>query len=178
MGPRRTLFLVFLRIGGGMIGGGYSMLPLIQREVEQRWQDKLVFSEALPLAQALPGPVAVNIASIIGRAVAGFGGACSALAGVILPSILILGLLAASTLDWNSAPLIAAAMYGLRPVAIGLIASSLWRLRNTWTGGVFRPIVAGLTLILLASGLIPPMVLILIAVIAAGWHAWRTRKCA
>ncbi|HOG65718.1 MAG TPA: chromate transporter, partial [Spirochaetota bacterium] len=51
MGPRRTLFLVFLRIGGGMIGGGYSMLPLIQREVEQRWQDKLVFSEALPLAQ-------------------------------------------------------------------------------------------------------------------------------
>ncbi len=159
-----------------MIGGGYSMLPLIQREINTRWADRLVFSEALPLAQSLPGPIAVNIATITGRAVAGFSGACLAVCGVILPSILVIGLLAASMLDWKTVPLVASAMNGLRPVAIGLIAASLWRLRDTWLRGLLRPLLASLTLALLGLGIIPPLALIGCAVFAAGLHAWLTRK--
>lgn len=159
-----------------MIGGGYSMLPLIQREINTRWADKLVFSETLPLAQSLPGPFVVNLATLTGRAVAGFWGACLAVCGVSLPSLLVIGLISAAMIDWKTIPLLAAAMNGLRPVAIGLIAAALWRLRDTWLKGFLRPALASLTLILLSFKLVSPLPLVGLAVLAAGLHAWLVRK--
>jgi chromate transporter len=94
-----TLFWVFFKVGSFTFGGGYAMLPLIQKEVSERrgWVNETEIVDIFAIAQSLPGIISVNSAIFIGNKVAGAAGAVCAASGVILPAfgaiILILMLL-------------------------------------------------------------------------------------
>lgn len=91
------LFLTFAKIGSMTFGGGYAMLPLIEREIidNRRWADYKELMDLYIVAQATPGVIAVNAATLIGYRKRGLAGALAATAGVVLPSVIIITVIAA-----------------------------------------------------------------------------------
>ena len=85
------LFLTFLKIGAFTFGGGYAMLPLIQDEVESHgWLSATELVDFIAVSESTPGPFAVNISTFVGMRTAGFFGAFCSTFGVVLPSFLII----------------------------------------------------------------------------------------
>lgn len=116
------LFLTFVKIGTFTIGGGYAMLPLIQREVvERHWLTKEEFIDIFAVTQSLPGIFAVNIAIFVGfRLKKRLGALCCAL-GTILPSFLIILAIALFFTHARENIWIERAFKGLRPAVVALI---------------------------------------------------------
>lgn len=116
------LFLTFVKIGTFIIGGGYAMLPLIQREVvERHWLTKEEFIDIFAVTQSLPGIFAVNIAIFVGfRLKKRLGALCCAL-GTILPSFLIILAIALFFTHARENIWIERAFKGLRPAVVALI---------------------------------------------------------
>ena len=89
------LLLTFLKIGAFTFGGGYAMLPLIQAEVKSHgWLDTAELVDFIAVSESTPGPFAVNISTFVGMRTAGIPGALCATFGVVLPSFLIIILVA------------------------------------------------------------------------------------
>ena len=118
-----TLFLAFMKIGMFTIGGGYAMLPLIQREVVDRgWMSKEEFIDIFSVAQSLPGIFAVNISIFVGyRLKKKLGGLVCAL-GTIMPSFVIISLIALCFTQVKDNVWVEKAFKGLRPAVVALIA--------------------------------------------------------
>ncbi|MFI3328557.1 MAG: chromate transporter [Rikenellaceae bacterium] len=121
----RDLFWSFLKIGAFTFGGGYAMIALIEREVVERrgWIAKEDFIGLLTLAQSVPGPIALNSAAFIGYKSRGYIGTLSALFGVVIPSFLIILVVAIffSTIRDNA--IVEAAFMAMRPVVVALIVA-------------------------------------------------------
>ncbi|WP_248924728.1 chromate transporter [Paenibacillus hamazuiensis] len=118
-----SLFITFLKIGFISFGGGYAMIPVIEREVASHgWMTDERFLEAVSVAGMSPGPIATNCATLIGYGTAGLPGAIAATAGMILPSLLLIILLAAFFYKIGRNKLVRASFYGLRPIVTGLVA--------------------------------------------------------
>ena len=92
MNRNLSLFLTFMKIGTFTFGGGYAMIPLIQREVveEKKWINESELMDMIAIAESTPGPIAINSATFVGHHVGGFWGAFCATVGVILPSFAII----------------------------------------------------------------------------------------
>ncbi|MBD0380861.1 chromate transporter [Paenibacillus sedimenti] len=117
-----NLFITFLKIGFISFGGGYAMIPIIQHEVElHQWLLPAQFNHAVTLAGTGPGPIATNCATLIGFETAGIPGAIAATLGMVLPSLLLIILLAAFMYKWHHNKWFKSSFYGLRPVVTGLI---------------------------------------------------------
>ncbi|MFC4769404.1 chromate transporter [Effusibacillus consociatus] len=132
------LFLTFFKIGLVSFGGGYAMLPLIDHEVTaQGWMTSGQLLDIIVVAGMSPGPIATNSAIMIGYNVAGIGGAAAAILGMVLPSLLIILLVAVFFFRLQEYPVVKSAFYGLRPVITGLIfyAAILFAMRNGMIGG-------------------------------------------
>ena len=127
------LFWTYLKIGTFTFGGGYAMLPLIQREVVDRkgWIDEAEYLNMIALAQAAPGLIAVNSAIFIGWRVGGWRGVCGAVLGAVLPSFLIILIIAMIFQDWKEIPAVEAAFKGIRPAVVALIAAPLFKLAKS-----------------------------------------------
>ena len=98
-----TLFLTFVKIGTFTIGGGYAMLPLIQREVvDKGWLSKEDFIDLFSVAQSLPGIFAVNISIFVGYKLKKVPGGIVCALGSILPSFIIILAIALFFFDGNS----------------------------------------------------------------------------
>ena len=118
-----TLFLTFLKIGVGTIGGGYAMLPLIQREVVDRgWLSKEDFIDLFSVAQSLPGIFAVNISIFVGYKLKKSMGSVVCALGTILPSFLIILLIATFFTRVQDNEWVEKIFKGLRPAVVALIA--------------------------------------------------------
>lgn len=120
------LFLCFLKIGAFTFGGGYAMIPLIHREAvhNKKWIDEGELLEVIAIAESSPGPIAVNAATFVGRRTAGFWGAFFATLGVVLPSFIII-LLVASVLDaFSHLRLVKYAFWGIRAGILALILNA------------------------------------------------------
>jgi len=118
-----TLFLTFIKIGTFTIGGGYAMLPLIQREVVERgWLTKEEFIDIFSVAQSLPGIFAVNISIFVGYRIRRVGGALVCALGSILPSFLIILAIALFFTHIEDNPIVERIFKGLRPAVVALIA--------------------------------------------------------
>ena len=117
------LFISFLKIGAFTLGGGYAMLPLIQQEIveKKKWIDANEFLELLALAQSAPGPVAVNTAVFVGYKVKGLAGIAATVIGCILPSFVILLIIAMYLKDFRKYHTVEAAFKALRPAVVALI---------------------------------------------------------
>lgn len=119
------MFLTFFKIGLFTFGGGYAMIPMIQDEIiKQGWCDLNTLIDFIAVSESTPGPFAVNISTFIGNKTAGLSGAFTATAGVVLPSFIIIIIIAKFFIHFKDNDYMKAALGGLRPVVIGLIAAA------------------------------------------------------
>ncbi len=117
------LFTTFLKIGAFTIGGGYAMLPLIQREVVDRgWMTKEDFIDLFTVAQSLPGIFAVNISIFVGYKLKGIPGSIVCALGTILPSFTIILAIALFFTQFQDNIWVEKIFKGLRPAVVALIA--------------------------------------------------------
>lgn len=121
------IFWSFLKIGAFTFGGGYAMIPLIQHEVinNRRWLAEKEFLDLLTLAQAAPGPIALNTAVFVGYKQRGYVGSVAAVAGVVVPSFTILLLVAMFFADIRNNQWVDAAFRGMRPAVVALIIAPI-----------------------------------------------------
>lgn len=118
-----TLFITFLRIGAFTIGGGYAMLPLIQREITKNgWMTEEEFTDAFAVTQALPGVFAVNISLVVGYKLRKLKGAFICVLGSVLPSFLTILLVALFFNQVSDNIWVEKMFKGLRPASVALIA--------------------------------------------------------
>ena len=116
------LFLTFLKIGAISFGGGYAMIPLIQDEViSHGWLNSEQILNFIAIAESTPGPIAINIATFIGSSQGGILGSICATFGVILPSFIIILIVASVLTGLLKFAGVKAFIGGIRPVVIGLI---------------------------------------------------------
>lgn len=120
------LFLSYLKIGFFGFGGGYAMLSLIQNEiVEQRgWLTATQFADIVAVSQITPGPIAINSATYIGYAVAGFAGSVIATFAVCLPSLTLMLLLTRFFLRHRENRFVQSVVKAVSPVVVGMITSA------------------------------------------------------
>ena len=124
------IFLTFFKIGSFTIGGGYAMLPIIQREVvdNKKWLGEEEFLDSIAVTNSLPGPLAINCATFVGYKTAGFAGAISAALGAVMPSFLIILVIAIFFGAIRENPIIEHVFAGIRPAVVALIAFALVKL--------------------------------------------------
>lgn len=119
------LFLEFFKIGLFSFGGGYGMLPLMEETVVGReWITSSQFFDFVGVAESTPGPIAINMATFIGASQAGILGSFLATLGVVLPSFIIILLIAAVLKNLTDNPYFAGFMKGVKPVVTGLILTT------------------------------------------------------
>ena len=120
------LFWTFFKIGAFTFGGGYAMLPLITEAVAAHgWMDNEALVNFIAVSESTPGPFAVNISTYVGMTVAGLPGALCATGGVVLPSFLIILIVAGCYEKFKQSRVVAGCMSGLKPAVIGLIGAAL-----------------------------------------------------
>ena len=120
------LFLSFLQIGAFSFGGGYAAMPLIQNQVVQLhpWLSQSEFTDLITISQMTPGPIAINSATFVGTRIAGMPGAFAATAGCVLPSCILVTLLAKIYLKYRNLSLLQGVLKSLRPAVIAMIAAA------------------------------------------------------
>lgn len=163
------MFITFVRIGAFTIGGGYAMIPLIQREVVQirKWMSPKEFIDMLALAQSAPGVIAINTAIFIGYKLKGVRGSIVTALGCALPSFVIILIIAMVFTDFKDNPLVERIFKGIRPAVVALIVAPLYNMAKsagvTWKT-LFIPVIAAL----LIWGLNLSPVWVVIAAIVGG----------
>ncbi len=168
------LFWTYLKIGTFTIGGGYVMLSMIEREIVERkaWIDREEFMNMIALAQAAPGLIAVNSAIFIGWRIGGWRGVVATVLGAVLPSFVIILVIAILFQNYNDQPAIEAIFKGIRPAVVALIAAPLIRMARsakiTWITALI-PIVGAL---LIWLGGVSPVWIILIAACSTLLFTW------
>ncbi len=120
------LFLSFFKIGAFSFGGGYAMLPLLEKEiiVKHGWMTSAEFVNIFAISEMTPGPIAVNSATFLGYNVAGIVGALVATFAVILPSFIVITILYKSIERFKKSKYMDWIFQGIRPVVLGLIAAA------------------------------------------------------
>lgn len=130
------LFWTFFKIGAFTFGGGYAMLPLIQAAVtENGWIAPQALVDFVAVSESTPGPFAVNIATYVGAELYGIPGAICATLGVVLPSFLIILIVAKCYQRFQKSTMVRGMMAGLKPAVVGMIATALLNVAST----VFAP---------------------------------------
>lgn len=120
------LFWTFFKIGAFTFGGGYAMLPLIQQEVLRNgWMSAEDIIDFVAVSESTPGPFAVNISTYVGFETGGFLGALSATFGVVLPSFVIILIVAGIYEHFKKSRIVNGCMSGLKPAVVGLIATAV-----------------------------------------------------
>ena len=120
------LFLSFLQVGALSFGGGYAAMPLIQEQVvnSHSWLTMTEFTNLITIAEMTPGPIAINAATFVGTQIAGVLGAVIATLGCILPSCIVVTLLAYIYMKYRNMSLLQGALASLRPAVVAMIAKA------------------------------------------------------
>ena len=122
------LFCSFFRIGAFTFGGGYAMIPLMQRETVEKnhWVSEDDILDIVVIAESTPGPVAINAATFIGYKTAGIWGSVAATFGVVLPSFLIIFIISHVLEAFKSIKAVEYAFNGIRAGVLALLVKTLW----------------------------------------------------
>lgn len=162
------LFCTFAKVGVCTFGGGYAMLPILQREVVERkgWATEEELMDYYAVGQCTPGVIAVNTATFVGYKLKGTFAGVVATLGVVFPSVVIIGLIAAFLQNFAHITWVAHAFAGVRACVCALILSSVIKLVKAavvdWPSGVIFAVV----LILSAFLGLSPVLLVLLAGVA------------
>ena len=120
------LFYTFFKIGLFTFGGGYAMLPFIQQEaIAHAWLTEEEIINFVAVSESTPGPFAINMATFVGVEKAGIIGGIIATLGVVLPSFIVILIVAKCFFAFRNSKFVNAAMSGIRPAAIGLIGAAV-----------------------------------------------------
>ena len=162
------LFITFAKVGVMTFGGGYAMLPILQREVVEGkgWASDEELTDYFAIGQCTPGIIAVNTATFIGQKQAGFWGGIMATLGVVFPSIVIITLLAGVIDAFSHLMWVQHAFGGIRVCVCVLIFNAvvkLWKsaVKDKWAFGIFAVVLVGSLLLDLS-----PVVYVLFAAVA------------
>lgn len=171
------IFWSFLKVGAFTIGGGYAMIPLMQRELVERhgWLTEEDFMDEVALSQAMPGVFAVNMASTTGYRLRGVRGAVVATVGNVLMPIVFILALAMFFRTFRENPIVERVFMGLRPCVVALIAAPVFTMAKsakvTWSN-VWIPVVSALLIWLLG---VSPIVVVVVAALG-GYLYSRLRR--
>lgn len=178
-GGKWELFSIFFKIGLFTIGGGYAMIPLIEEEVvkKHRWITHEEFADLLAIAQSLPGVFAVNMAIFIGNKLYGSKGSVCATLGSVLPSFLIILLIALFFHHFKEYTIVENIFKGIRPAVVALIAIPTFNVART--AGINRqtvwiPVVS--TLLIWLLGVSPIWIIIAAGVLGYGWKRLKVKS--
>ena len=146
------LFLTFFRIGAFTFGGGYAMIPLIQKEVveNKKWASDDDILDIIAIAESTPGPIAINSSTFVGYRVAGFWGAFFATLGMVLPSFTIILIISYILKEFQDIKAVQFAFNGIRAGVLALLIKALWSMYKKAPKGLVSYIVMALSFILVA----------------------------
>lgn len=164
-----TLFVTFFKIGLFTIGGGYAMIPLIEREVVDRhgWISREDFPDLLAIAQSAPGVFAVNISIFIGYRMRGVRGSVCCALGTVMPSILIILAIAMFLGQFRDNRIVTNVLKGIRPAVIALILTPTIRLAKTAGLNRYTAWVPVVTALLIWALGVSPVWIIMAAILGA-----------
>ena len=117
------IFLTFFKIGAFTFGGGFAMIPIIQQEIVEKknWIKEEDFIDTISIAQSAPGPIAVNLSIFVGYKIKGFPGAVICTMGTVLPSFIIILLIAKFFYQFKDNHIVEKIFLGIRPAVVALI---------------------------------------------------------
>ena len=127
MSEGKNLFFTFAKIGLFTFGGGYAMIPLIEKEVvdKKKWISGEELLDVIAISESTPGPIAVNAATFIGKKIGGFVGALCATLGVVLPSFIIIVAVSFFFEAFRELRIVRYAFFGIRAGVLALILKAL-----------------------------------------------------
>ncbi|MEM1503697.1 chromate transporter [Domibacillus sp. 8LH] len=127
------IFITFFKIAPVTFGGGYAMIPVIEREIvtKKQWLEEKDVTDVFALAGSVPGAVAINSATFTGYRVAGVRGAFAATIGVMIPTFLIVLLLGIFYIAFKDNPKVDAAFEGIRPAVVAMITFAAYKIKGS-----------------------------------------------
>jgi len=160
-----NLFMAFARIGAFTFGGGYAMLPMLQKEVVEKyhWATEDEIMDYYAIGQCTPGIIAVNTATFIGYKTRGIPGAIAATLGIITPSIIIITIIAACLKNFADLPIVKHAFNGIRACVCVLILNAVTKLAQK---SLVDKACIGICIVVLALSLFSPLSPALIVILA------------
>ena len=137
------LFLIFARVGGFTFGGGYAMLPMLQKELVENkgWTTNEELIDYYAIGQCTPGIIAVNVATFVGYKTKGILGGIFATLGMITPSLIIVGIIAAFISGFQDYEVVQWAFSGIRAAVVALILSAMWKIAKKSIVDIFAFII-------------------------------------
>jgi chromate transporter len=157
------IFAVFAKIGAFTIGGGYAMIPLIRDElVKKGWISEEEIPDIVALAQSAPGVLAVNMSIFAGYKMRGVKGSIAATLGSILPSFLIILLIAMLFTGYKDNPVVVRIFKGIRPVVVSLIVVPMINMARKGNKTWWAWLISGVTLFLVAFMNFSPIYILLV----------------
>ena len=159
------LFWTFCKIGALTFGGGYAMLPLIQREIveNKKWSTEKEILDYYAVGQCTPGVIAVNTATFIGFKLRGIVGGLVATLGVIFPSIIIILIIASFLQRFASLAIVQSAFAGIRVAVVALIITTVIKLIKSSVKDYLGIIITVITFVLSAFIGISPVYIVIAA---------------
>lgn len=161
------LFLTFARIGGLTFGGGYAMLPMLQKEVveNKKWATEEELLDYYAVGQCTPGVIAVNVATFIGQKLRGVIGGIVATFGVVAPSFVIILLLATLINHFAEYAVVAHALAGIRVAVAALIVSAIVKLWKKGIKDALGIVIFGVVVLLSLVLNVSPIIIVVIAML-------------
>ncbi len=157
------IFITFFKIGAFTFGGGYAMIPLIQREAAEnkKWVSDDDILDIVAIAESTPGPIAINAATFIGYKTMGPLGSLFATLGVVLPSFTIISLIAFLLKEFSHIPAVQYAFFGIRAGVLALVTKSLWTMYKKAPKGYVATVICALALLLVVFFHINALIIII-----------------
>lgn len=172
------LFFTFARIGGLTFGGGYAMLPILQREVveKRKWATNEEIMDYYAIGQCTPGIIAINTATFIGQKCAGNIGGIVATLGVVFPSLIIITLIASFLQNFADLAIVKNSFAGIRICVSVLIINAVIKLWKSSVIDIVSAIIFFIVFIAAVFTDLSPIIFVIFAGIAGVILKWRENK--
>ena len=172
------LFFAFFRIGAFTFGGGYAMLPMLEREivVKNKWATMDEIMDYFAIGQCTPGIIAVNTATFIGYKQKKIPGGIVATLGVVCPSVIIISLIATILHGISDNPIVKHAFTGIGVAVCAILLQAIIKLAKSGVKDIFTLIVALCSLCLSLFLKLSPIIIVILAGIASVVYKWVINK--
>lgn len=161
------LFMSWFKISITTFGGGYSMLPMIEREIveKRKWVTNEDIIECYSIGQITPGIISVNAATLVGYRVGGFFGAVAATIGIIAPAIMLVSILASIILQFYNDPIVVHALAGIQIGVCVLLVGTVYKMATASIRDLFSFIVFVVVLVIMIFTNISVVYIVSVAVL-------------
>lgn len=158
-----TLFAIFFKIGAFTFGGGYAMIPIIQKEVSEKkkWITNEEILDVFAISESTPGPIAINSATFIGYKICGFWGSFFATLGVVLPSFIIISIISLALDKFQNLKVVQYAFFGIRAGVLALIVKAFWSMAKVCPKKTISYVLVALSFIFAAVFKIDVLIIII-----------------